>query len=139
MTSQLETLLRVSLSQGANYKQKQMLKSDNFGQVLAQTLAARRKSLRLQSLWFFGPCGLLLFTQGVLVAIFGFRPDEVASAFWPMAPIILMQLPIYIERRATLSRLETLAALWFLTEDKENEGSTEPTAELLELFPTAHF
>jgi hypothetical protein len=119
MASQIETLLRVQLAAGADFEQKQLLKSGSLGTAAVTILEARRKRLKMLTMLI----GSFLFVPVLFYLVSSLLGQDRPTNIGLLSALMVMQLPLLIEQRAAISRLETLIAVWLLSEDKQDDES----------------
>jgi hypothetical protein len=126
---QMDRLLLASLSPHATYNEKQLLKAGQLGTCAAQVLKRRRKSAQVLG-WIF--LATLLVPIVIQLAALIFQPSDHSASlmFGQFAIIALLHIPTLIEFRSSQTRLETLIALWLLTDhddspkEADNEAAT---------------
>ena len=131
MKSQIDRLLHASLILDATYDEKQLLKAGKLGECAIKVLKRRRKSVRnLMLVYIFMLCiPVLAMFIGAMTSSSTINSNVMLS---PVLFATLFQLPNLIELRASQTRLETLIAMWLLS-DYENSPS-ETVQEDSELF-----
>ena len=131
MKSQIDRLLHASLILDATYDEKQLLKAGKLGECAIKVLKRRRKSVRnLMLVYIFMLCiPVLAMFIGAMTSSSTINSNVMLS---PVLFATLFQLPNLIELRASQTLLETLIAMWLLS-DYENSPS-ETVQEDSELF-----
>jgi ABC-type glycerol-3-phosphate transport system permease component len=124
MKSQIDQLLHASLILDATYDEKQLLKAGKLGECAVKVLQRRKKSARyLMLVYAFMLCLPML---GMFVgAMTSSSTINSNAAFTPLLLASLWQLPNLIELRASQTRLETLIAMWLLSDHEKSTSDTD--------------
>ena len=129
MSTSTKYMLLSAISQHANYKEKQLVKSGELGACSAEIIRRLRNKVRLYH-FFFGlfPAGIVISQVGAWV----FSSDRPMpwSSIVCFGLILMMQIPNLIRQHILLSRFETIVAMWLYTDSDEadqplNETDTE--------------
>ncbi len=120
MSTPAKHMLLSAISQHANYKEKQLVKSGELGACVASIIKRLRNNLRLYHCLFVAfPVGLVI-TQ---VVAWMFSPDQ--PTMWTTIVwyglILMTQIPNLIVQHVSLSRFETIVAMWLYTNSDETD------------------
>ena len=113
-------MLLSAISQHANYKEKQLVKSGELGACAASIINRLRNTLRLyQCLFVAFPLGLVI----TRVVAWMFSPDQPTmwSSFVWYGLIPMTQIPNLIMQHISLSRFQTIVAMWLDTNSDETD------------------
>ena len=130
MKSQIDQLLHASLILDATYDEKQLLKAGKLGECAVKVLQRRKKSARyLMLVYTFMLCiPMLAMFVGAMTSSSTINSNVMLS---PVLFASLFQLPNLIELRASQTRLETLIAMWLLSDhDKSTSDTDEEESEI---------
>ncbi len=130
MKKQMDRLLLASLSPQATYNEKQLLKAGQLGTCAAQVLKRRRKSAQVL-LWVF--MATLLIPVVIQLTALSFQQSDRTTGFMfiQFSFVALLQVPNLVELRSSQTRLETLIALWLLSDNDESPEEPENEAATL--------
>ncbi len=135
MKSQIDQLLHASLILDATYDEKQLLKAGKLGDCAIKVLQRRRKSVQYL-MWVYA----LMICIPLLAIVVGATTSTSSinsnTMFFPVLIACLFQLPNLIELRASQTRLETLIAMWLLSdhEDSTSDKNVEENEVFKSLF-----
>ena len=123
MKSQIDQLLHASLILDATYDEKQMLKAGKLGECAVKVLQRRRKSARYL-MWVYT---FMLCIPVVTMFVGAMTSSSTLNSNVMLCPLfaILWQLPQLIELRASQTRLETLVAMWLLSDHETSASDTD--------------
>ncbi|MES2793079.1 MAG: hypothetical protein V4719_25935 [Planctomycetota bacterium] len=126
----MDRLLLASLSPQATYNEKQLLKAGQLGTCAAQVLKRRRKSAQVL-LWVF--MATLLIPVVIQLTALSFQQSDRTTGFMfiQFSFVALLQVPNLVELRSSQTRLETLIALWLLSDNDESPEEPENEAATL--------
>lgn len=132
MKKLLDQLLQETLKPYANDSERQMLKAGQLGACASQILQRRRKTAQ-RSGWLF----LVLVSLPAIFALFAMWFDSID----PMITVIyvmfifgtLTHLSSLMDLRFSQARLETLIAIWMLSDQNTSPEPEENTASLARL------
>ena len=133
MSTPAKHMLLSAISQHANYKEKQLVKSGELGACAARIIKRLRNTVRLYHCLFVAfPVGLVI-TQ---VVAWVFSPDQ--PTMWSFLVwnglLPMTQIPNLIIQHVSLSRFETIVAMWLYTNtDETDQPSSHVDAELAKL------
>lgn len=128
MKMQMNRLLEEALAPYATYSEKQMLKAGQLGNCASQILQRRRRDAK-RSGWLF-----LAFIVIQLVAVILTSAGPTSSVLPGLYSIVaLLQVPTLIELRLSQTRLETLIAMWLLSEHDTQSEPGDETSSLAQL------
>ncbi len=113
-------MLLSAISQHANYKEKQLVKSGELAACATGIIRRLRKNVRLYH------CLFATFPVGVvisLVAAWVLSSDQPArwTSLACYGLILMMQIPNLIQQHVLLSRFETIVAMWLYTNTDETD------------------
>ncbi len=121
MKSQIDRLLHASLILDATFDEKQLLKVGKLGECAMKVLQRRKKSARYLAWVYFSMLCIPMLAMFVST-ITSSSTNNSNAMFFLVLFASLFQLPNLIELRASQTRLETLIAMWLLS-DHENSTS----------------
>ncbi|MBA4030003.1 MAG: hypothetical protein C0478_03780 [Planctomyces sp.] len=133
MKKLLDQLLQETLKPYATYSERQMLKAGQIGACASQILQRRQKAAQRSSWLFLG----LLSLPVVVFALFTMSFNSIApmsTHFYVMFIFAaLTQIPSLIDARFSQARLETLIAIWMLSDQNTSLEPEEKSASLARL------
>lgn len=132
MKKLLDQLLQETLKPYATYSERQMLKAGELGACASQILQRRRKAAQRNGWLFMGLIGL-----PAVFALFTMRfdsTDPMISAIYVMFFFAAFtHIPTLMDVRFSQARLETLIAIWMLSDQNTSPEPEENTASLVRL------
>ena len=131
VTTIAKRMLLTAISQHANYSEKQLAKSGELGACAAIIIRRLRRNVRLYNCLIVTFPLLLVIRQ---VAAWVFSPDQLTPwsflAWNGLIPLTLT--PSLITQHVSLSRFETIVAMWLYTNsDETDQPSNTELAELV--------
>lgn len=133
MTTPAKHMLLSTISQHANYKEKQLVRSGELAACAAGIIKRLRNNVRLYHC-FFG-----LFPVGIVISqvVAWVSPSEQPtpwSSIVCFGLILMLQIPNLIRQHVLLSRFETIVAMWLYTDsDEADQPLSETDTELTKL------
>ena len=124
MKSHIDRLLHASLILDATYDEKQLLKAGKLGDCAIKVLQRRRKSARYL-MWVYCLMMCLPVLHVVVGTITSSSTNNSNVMFSLALFAALAQLPNLIELRASQTRLETLIAMWLLSDHEDSTSDTD--------------
>jgi len=133
MTTPAKHMLLTAISERANYKEKQLIKSGELGACAASIIKRLRKTVRLYHCLFIAFLAIPVIVQ---VVAWVFSPER--PTMWPSfvygGLLAMTQLPNIIIHHVLLSKLETIVAMWLYTyTDETDQPPSYSDAQLAEL------
>ncbi len=124
MKSQIDQLLHASLILDATYDEKQLLKAGKLGECAIKVLQRRRKSVqRISWIFMFSLCTPIVIQ---LIAIMTSSSSLNANLMYTSGSFSgMLLLPGLIELRSSQTRLETLIAMWLLSDHQNSTSDTD--------------
>ncbi|MEI8016801.1 MAG: hypothetical protein WCH39_01315 [Schlesneria sp.] len=133
MKSQIDRLLHASLIVDATYDEKLLLKTGDLGACAMKVLQRRRRSARYLAWVYF--LMLCIPISAMFVGIITSSSTNNSNMMFFMVLFAsLFQLPNLIELRASQTRLETLIAMWLLSDHEDS--TSDKHVEENEVFKT---
>ena len=117
MTTPAKQMILAAISQHANYKEKQLVKSGELGACAARIIKRLRKTVRLSYCVFIA---FLAIPTIVQVVAWVFSSEQ--PTMWPFVQgglLAMTQLPNIIINHVWLSKFETIVAMWLYTSTDE--------------------
>ena len=129
MKSQIDQLLHASLILDATYDEKQLLKAGDLGACAMKVLQRRRKSAQYL-MWVYA---FMLCIPMLAMFVGAMTSSSTLNSNVMLCPLFasLWQLPNLIELRASQTRLETLIAMWLLSDHEKSTSDTDEEASEL--------
>ena len=133
MSTPAKHMLLSAISQHANYKEKQLVRSGELAACAAGIIKRLRNNVRLYHC-FFG-----LFPVGVVISqvLAWVSPSDKPTPWSSVVCcglILMLQIPNLIRQHVLLSRFETIVAMWLYTDsDEAYQPSSETDTELTKL------
>lgn len=128
MKMQTNRLLEEALAPYATYSEKQMLKAGQLGNCASQILQRRRRDVQR----FGGLFLAVIVLQLVTVILTSAGPtSSVITGLYSI--VALLQVPTLMELRLSQTRLETLIAMWLLSEHDTQLEPGDETGSLAQL------
>ena len=133
MTTPAKHMLLSTISQHANYKEKQLVRSGELAACATGIIRRLRNNVRLYHC-FFG-----LFPVGIVISqvVAWVSPSEQPtpwSSIVCFGLILMLQIPNLIRQHVLLSRFETIVAMWLYTDsDEADQPLSETDSELTKL------
>ncbi len=124
MKSQIDKLLHASLILDATFDEKQLLKVGKLGECAVKVLQRRKKSARYLS-WVYFSMLCIPMSAMFVGAITSSSTNNSNAMFFLVLFASLFQLPNLIELRASQTRLETLIAMWLLSDHEDSTLETD--------------
>lgn len=126
MTTPAKHMLLSAISQHANYKEKQLVRSGELAACATGIIKRLRNSVRLYH------CLFVLYPVGIVisqVAAWVFSSDRPTpwSSIVCFGLILMMQIPNLIRQHVLLSRFETIVAMWLYTDSDESDQPLSET------------
>lgn len=133
MSQAVDHMLLSTLSQHANYAEKQLIKAGDLGACATRVIQSRRKLLRFYN-WLFLAILLTPVMLGLAQMIFDPDTPVMWQPFQMSCLIAVMQLPTIISLQASLAKLETIVSLWLLSNtDDADQKADHADHQLVEL------
>jgi hypothetical protein len=124
MKSQIDKLLHASLILDATFDEKQLLKVGKLGECAVKVLQRRKKSARYLAWVYFSMLCIPMLAMFV-GTITSSSTSNSNAMFFLVLFASLFQLPNLIELRASQTRLETLIAMWLLSDHENSTSDTD--------------
>ncbi len=110
MTTSAEHMLLGAMAQHANYKERRLIKAGRLGECATTLIRRRRKLLTIHYGLF-----MTFIALQVIVILFSTDRSDMFKILAPTNMAAMTQLPVIILTHISLSKLETIAALWLLS------------------------
>ena len=133
MTTPAKHMLLSTISQHANYKEKQLVRSGELAACAAGIIKRLRNNVRLYHC-FFGsfPVGIVI--SQVVAWVSPSEQPTPWSSIVCFGLILMLQIPNLIRQHVLLSRFETIVAMWLYTDsDEADQPLSETDTELTKL------
>ena len=133
MSTPAKHMLLSAISQHANYKEKQLVRSGELAACAAGIIKRLRNNVRLYHC-FFG-----LFPVGIVISqvvgwVFPSDTPTPWSSIVCCGLILMLQIPNLVRQHVLLSRFETIVAMWLYTDsDEADQPLRESNTELTKL------
>lgn len=132
MKTQMNRLLEETLAPYATYSEKQMLKAGQLGVCASQILQRRRRDAQRFGWLFLAFICMPIALQ--LIAVIFTSAGHTSSVIPSMFSIVaLLQIPTLMELRLSQTRLETLIAMWLLSDQDSQLEPGDDTGSLAKL------
>ena len=133
MSTTAKHMLLSAISQHGNYQEKQLAKSGEVGACAASIIKRLRRNVRLYHCFIVAFPACLVIRQ---VVAWVFSPDQPTSwsflAWNGLIPLTL--LPSLITQHVSLSKFETIVAMWLYTNsDETDQAPSHADTELAKL------